>query len=225
MSIHAPTVLLDLDGTLINSQPGIKASCLNALRSLGYKPDSSLDVSALIGPPLEDIMRVLLQPYGDDRVIEAVEAYRTDYGESGLFQSIPYPGIAETLAELQQSGAHLYLATSKRRKFALRILNHLNFSDHFDGIYGSEDDGSFDHKPELIANIVQKHSLSANDCIMVGDRKYDIIGAQANNMRALGVLWGYGSRDELETAGADDFVVQPNDLPTAALKTIASSRN
>jgi phosphoglycolate phosphatase len=84
---------------------------------------------------------------------------------------------------------------------------------------------TFDHKPELIAHVVQKHGLATNDCIMVGDRKYDILGAQANHMRSLAVLWGYGSRDELETAGADDFVARTNDLPTAVFRTIASSLN
>lgn len=178
MRKDTPSVLLDLDGTLIDSRPGIQASCLAALQSLGHEPDYSMDISALIGPPLEEIMQVLLQSYRDDRVTEAVTAYRADYGESGLFQSVLYSGIAEALTELRRSGARLYLATSKRRKFAIRILSHLNLSNYFDGIHGSEDDGKFDHKPELIAHIVKEHALVIRDCIMVGDRKHDIIGAR-----------------------------------------------
>ena len=91
------SVLLDLDGTLIDSQPGIVASCLAALRALGHKPDEALDVKRFIGPPIEDVMQFLLQSYGDDRVGEAVVAYRQHYGESGLLGSEPYPGIGGAL--------------------------------------------------------------------------------------------------------------------------------
>src|SRR3954471_4991166 len=108
----ARSVLLDLDGTLIDSQPGILASCLAALRALGHQPDETLDIKRAIGPPLEDIMRVLLQPYGDDRVGEAVAAYRQHYGESGFLGSEPYPGIGGSLEEMREAGLRIYLATS-----------------------------------------------------------------------------------------------------------------
>src|SRR6266481_9120545 len=107
------SVLLDLDGTLIDSQPGILASSLAALRALGHKPDETLDIKRAIGPPLEDMMRVLLQQYGDDRVGEAVAAYRQHYGESGFLGSEPYPGIGRSLEEMQQAGLRIYLATSR----------------------------------------------------------------------------------------------------------------
>ena len=220
MPSPAPTILLDLDGTIIDSQPGILASCKAALRALGHVPEPSLDISALIGPPIDDIMRVLLAPYGDDRVTEAVDAYRADYGQSGLFDSIPYPGIAQALAEMRRMGARLLLATSKRRNFAQRILEHLDLAGVFEGIYGSEPDGVLDHKPELISHIIGRHGLTQSSCVMVGDRRYDIAGAHANKMRALGVLWGYGSRDELEAAGADDLVAEPDELPKVALAMI-----
>src|SRR3954453_16405300 len=97
------SVLLDLDGTLIDSQPGILASCLAALRALGHEPDDTLDIKRFIGPPLEDVIRVLLQPYGDDRVGEAVAAYRRHYGESGLLGSAPYPGIGSSLEAMPQA--------------------------------------------------------------------------------------------------------------------------
>ena len=125
------SVLLDLDGTLIDSQPGILASCLAALRALGHEPDETLDIRRAIGPPLEDIMQVLLQPFGDDRVGEAVAAYRQHYGESGLLGSEPYPGIGSSLKEMQQAGLRIYLATSKRETFASRILHHLGFATYF----------------------------------------------------------------------------------------------
>src|SRR5215213_7363726 len=203
MSSSTPLILLDLDGTLVDSQPGILSSCRAALRALGHVPEPELDLSAIIEPPIEDIMRLLLEPYSDDRVAEAVAAYRADYGQNGLFHSLPYSGIAQALAEMRQLGVRLYLATSKRTIFALRILEHLDLAAFFDGIYGSEPSGALDHKPELISHIIERHALTQNHCAMVGDRRYDIIGAHANKMPALGVLWGYGMQAELEAAGAD----------------------
>ena len=211
------SVLLDLDGTLIDSQPGILASCLAALRALGHEPDETLDIKRTIGPPLEDMMQVLLQPYGDDRIGEAVAAYRQHYGESGLLGSEPYPGIGSSLKEMQQAGLRIYLATSKRETFASRILHHLGFATYFDGIHGSVPGGGLDHKPELLAHILSQHNLLPSHSLMVGDRRYDISGAHAVGMRGLGVLWGYGTRDELETAGADQLVESTADLARTVL--------
>jgi phosphoglycolate phosphatase len=213
----APTVLLDLDGTLIDSEPGILSSCRAALRAMGHTPEPSLDLSAFIGPPIDETMRLLLEPYGDDRTTEAVAAYRADYGQRGLFISQPYPGIAQALSAMRSAGAQLILATSKRREFAQRILEHIGFNDLFSAVHGSEPDGALDHKPELIAHIIERHGLAPSRCVMIGDRRFDVTGAHANKMRALGVLWGYGTQDELKAAGADGLVCAPEGLATAAL--------
>jgi len=212
LEIVTGSVLLDLDGTLIDSHPGILASCLAAVRALGHEADETLDIKRVIGPPLEDMMQVLLRPYGDDRVGEAVAAYRQHYGESGFLGSVPYPGIGEALEEMKRSGLRIYLATSKRAIFASRILDHLKLAADFDGIHGSVPGGELDHKPELLAHVLSRHGLSPSHSVMVGDRRYDISGAHAVGMRGLGVLWGYGTRDELETAGADQLVAAPADL-------------
>jgi phosphoglycolate phosphatase len=214
------SVLLDLDGTLIDSYPGILASCLAALRALGHRPDESLDIRRAIGPPLEDLMQTLLQSYGDDRTDQAVAAYRQHYGESGFLGSVPYPGIGKFLEEIKRAGLRIYLATSKRAIFAESILDHLKFATYFDGIYGSVPGGELDHKPELLAHILSRHGLSPSHSLMVGDRRHDISGAHAVGMRGLGVLWGYGSRDELETAGADRLVDSPADLAPAILSML-----
>jgi len=214
------SVLRDLDGTLIDSYPGILASCVAALRALGHEPGETLDLKGFIGPPLEDVMAAVLRSYGDDRVGEAVTAYRRHCGETGFLGSVPYPGIGESLGEMKRAGLRLYLATSKRETFARRILDHLKFATHFDGIHGSVPDGGLDHKPELLAHILSEYSLSPSHCVMVGDRRYDISGAHAVGMRGLGVLWGYGIRDELETAGADRLVDSPGDLTPAVLSML-----
>jgi len=219
------SVLLDLDGTLIDSSPGILASCLAALRALGHEPDATLDIRRTIGPPLEDMMQILLQPYGDDRVAKAVAAYRQHYGESGFLGSVPYPEIAESLEAMKRSGLRIYLATSKRAIFASRILDHLKFTTYFDAIHGSVPGGELDHKPELLAHILSEHGLSPSHSLMVGDRRHDISGAHAVGMRGLGVLWGYGSRDELETAGADRLVDSPAQLARTVLSMVDAKQS
>lgn len=217
-------VLLDLDGTLIDSHPGIQASCVAALRALGHEPEASFDIRASIGPPLEEIIQKLLQSFGDDRVEEGVVAYRQHYGESGFLGSVLYPGVADALTALRRAGSRLHLATSKREVFARRILEHLKLADLFEGIYGSIPGGARDHKPELLAFIVATHGLDPSRCLMVGDRRYDVIGARAVGMRSLGVLWGYGERAELVEAGADALVDAPNALARVALSMFEERR-
>ncbi|MDE2379524.1 HAD hydrolase-like protein [Bradyrhizobium sp.] len=206
------SVLLDLDGTLIDSQPGIIASSRAALRALGHDPGDALDIKRAIGPPLEDMLRTLLAARGDDRLAEAVAIYRRHYGESGLLGSEPYPGIGDALRDMRGAGLRLYLATSKREVFARRILENLKLATYFDGIYGSVPGGELDHKPELLAHVLSERDIRVSHSLMVGDRRHDIAGAHAVRMRGLGVLWGYGSRDELEAAGADRLVEQTADL-------------
>lgn len=205
----ARCVLLDLDGTLVDSQPGIAASCLAALRALDHEPGDTLDIKRFIGPPLEDVLRALLAAYGDDRIDDAVVAYRRHYGESGLLGSEPYPGIGDALQAMRRAELQIYLATSKREIFARRILENLGLAAYFDGIHGSVPGGALDHKTELLAHILSERNISASHSLMVGDRSHDINGAHAVKMRGLGVLWGYGSRDELEMAGADQLVEDP----------------
>jgi len=161
---------------------------------------------------MDDVMRVILAPYGDTRVAEAVAAYREDYSKSGLFKSIAYAGVADALSSLRQADTRLYVATSKRTTFARRILEHLGFEKYFSGIYGSEPGGALDHKSELIGYILRHASVRADRCIMVGDRRYDVLGAHANGMPAIGVLWGYGSQHELISAGADYLISSPSEL-------------
>lgn len=214
----ARSVLLDLDGTLIDSQPGISASCLAALRALGYDPCEAPNIN--IGLPLEDMLQALLQVHGDDRIRDAVTAYRHHYGEYGLLGSEPYPGIGSALQEMRQTGLRIYLATSKREVFARRILENLELATYFDGIYGSVPGGKLDHKPELLAHVLFEQDICPSHSLMVGDRRHDIIGAHAVNMRGLGALWGYGSRDELEAAGADRLVELTADLARVVLSML-----
>jgi phosphoglycolate phosphatase len=166
------------------------------------------------------MMQALLHARGDDRIGEAVAAYRHHYGESGLLKSETYPGISRALQEMRRAGLRLYLATSKRDVFARRIVENLKLAAYFDGIYGSVPGGKLDHKPELLAHILSEQGICASHSLMVGDRRHDIIGAHAVNMRGLGVLWGYGTRDELEAAGADQLVELTADLARVVLSML-----
>lgn len=211
MAPRPRAILLDLDGTLIDSEPGILASAHAALRGMGHEPDG-LDIKALIGPPPDEVMRTVLARYGDDRVAEAIVAYREHYGSTGLLASAAYPGIAEALARLAAEGAKLYVATSKRTVFAARILDRLGLAAHFAAIHGSEPGGALDDKAALIADILERHALAPDRCLMVGDRRQDILGAHANGASSVGVLWGYGEREELEAAGAHRIIARPDEL-------------
>ncbi|WP_426958497.1 HAD hydrolase-like protein [Muricoccus radiodurans] len=215
MADPRPAVLLDLDGTLIDSRPGIELSLRAALAEMGHAPEPDLDLTWAIGPPIADVMARLLTGFGDDRLEEGAATYRRHYGAAGMFHADPYPGIPAALDALRADGAALYLATSKRTVFAMPILERLGLADRFTAIHGSEPGGAVDHKPELIAHILSLHGLQAAGTVMAGDRRYDISGAHANGVRAVGVLWGYGDRAELEEAGADGLAAAPQDLPAA----------
>jgi len=215
---HPTCVLLDLDGTLIDSKPGIVASYDATLRELGHAPDPDFDLTFVIGPVLEDIMGEVLAHYGDVRVEEAMAAYRRHYAEIGIFGVALYDGVEALLPALTAAGLRLFLATSKRTVFAARILEHLGLARYFDGIYGSEPDGSRDHKTGLIADILKREGIRPEVSAMVGDRRYDVAGAHANGLLAIGVLWGYGDRQELERAGAHLLVSRPAEL--AAILTL-----
>ena len=153
----------------------------------------------------------LLERYGDDRVDAGIEAYRTHYGDVGLHLSAVYPGIIAALRVLA-AGAHCFVVTSKRTVFALRIVTSLGLANWFRGVYGTEPDGSLDDKADLIAAVLRAEALDPRVTVMVGDRSHDVLGAHANAMHAIGVLWGYGSRVELEAAGADALLDTPADL-------------
>ena len=205
-------ILLDLDGTLVDSKPGIVASYDATLRDLGHVPDPDFDLTFVIGPVLSDVIGIVLAHYGDTRVGNAILAYRRHYADVGVLGATPYKGIASLLPTLTAAGSSLFLATSKHTTFAIQILELLDFARHFTGIYGSEPDGARDNKPELIADILKSHQLEPTRTVMVGDRRYDIAGAHANKLRSIGVLWGYGGRRELEDAGADAIVASAEEL-------------
>jgi phosphoglycolate phosphatase len=205
-------ILLDLDGTLTDPKVGILTSLQYALEKLGEDVPPMDELSWCIGPPLKD---AFIKMFGEDqteRVAEGVRHFRERFGDVGLFENEVYPDIPELLSRLNEQGHVLHIATSKPEVFARRILDHFDLAGSFTSIHGSELDGTRSDKGELIAYILGEQSIEHNDSVMIGDRKHDILGAISNEVPGVGVLWGYGSRDELEGAGATACIQQPHDL-------------
>jgi phosphoglycolate phosphatase len=207
-----PALLLDLDGTLIDSRPGIVASIQAALADLGHAPDPAEDFTWMIGPPMEQVIGGVLARWGDERVQLAVDRYRANYAEIGLAGNAMYPGIEAAVRTL--AGSHdLFLCTAKRTRFAVPILQNLGLAPLFRGIHGTEDDGRFDDKAVLAGWIMATHGLAR--AAMVGDRIHDIEAAHANHLPAIGAGWGYGGRAELEACGAAVVLDHASALPEA----------
>ncbi|WP_418992633.1 HAD family hydrolase [Alistipes sp.] len=205
-------LFFDLDGTLTDSMPGITRGVQYALAHLGIEVDDLKTLLPFIGPPLRDSFRVY---YGLDeaRIDLAVSKYREYYEPRGLFENAPYEGIPELLQELQSAGFRLVMATSKPEHLARRIASHFGFADRFAHIAGSAADGSRDSKADVIRHAIRTLGIAdRREAVMIGDRRHDIEGAAAAGVDAIGVLWGYGSRDELLTAGAHTLAADLGEL-------------
>lgn len=219
-------VLLDLDGTLTDPKPGITESVrhalarLNETRGLGLAIPTQDELEWTIGPPLIDSFRLIA---GRDHGEAGVAFYRERYGVTGLFENRVYDGVPQMLEALVAAGHRLFVATSKPRDYARRILEHFELAPAFARIHGSEFDGTNIHKPDLLRHILAVEGLDPARCVMIGDRKHDAIGAKANHIRALGVAWGYGSRAELAAAGFAAILEAPGDIPPATARIAASA--
>lgn len=168
-----------------------------------------------IGPPLRSSFARLLGTDDDHLAETALSIYRERFSSVGLFKNKVYNGIPETLEALLENGHTLFVATSKPMVYADRIIHHFGLNRYFKGVYGSELDGTRCDKACLISHILQKETIAASEASMIGDREQDMTGAKANGVCGFGVLWGYGTKDELEASGACTCISTPQDLVTA----------
>lgn len=198
-------LLFDLDGTLTDSGPGITRSIQHALVGLGRPAPSPSELSWCLGPPLQTSFPDLLGSSDPDLIAQAIALYRERYVAIGMFENAVYPGVRDALEQLSEEGHRLVVATSKPRVNARRILEHFDLLHLFGAVYGSELSGAHADKTSLIRHVLEVEGRDGDAC-MVGDRRHDVEGARANELTAVGVLWGYGSRAELEEAGADPIV-------------------
>ncbi len=193
-------ILIDLDGTLTDPKAEIHRSIRYALEKLDQPLADEVDLDWTIGPPLKASLAKLLNTQDDDLAEQALLAYRERFSVMGLFENEVYPTVADTLQQLKAQGYQLFLATAKPTIFAKQILVHFQLDQYFTEMYGSELTGERTHKADLIAYILEQENLDAAECIMVGDRQYDIMGARANGIETIAVNYGYGTARELVQA-------------------------
>ena len=193
------TILFDLDGTLTDSGPGIFNGVAYVVEQMGLPPHDRDFYRNFIGPPLLWSFQHFLG-LSEEQARKALETYREYYDDRGIWENAPYPGIRELLADLRAAGKVLAVATSKPERAALRVLEGFGLMPYFCCVAGATPDESADRKAAAIRRCLEQ---SGGQAVMVGDRAYDVRGAHENHIPAIGVLYGYGSRQEFEEAGAD----------------------
>lgn len=203
-------IFWDLDGTLTDSAEGIINSVVYALKRFGIEAERE-ELYKFVGPPLFDSFREFCG-FSENDAEKAVAYYREYFADRGIFENRVYDGIEETLAKLKEKGYKLYVATSKPTEYTVRILDKFGISQYFEYVSGSSLAGNDGSKAAIIKRAVEQSGAAASEILMVGDRKFDIEGAKKNGVAAVGVLYGYGSRRELEEAGADYIAESAEDL-------------
>ena len=205
-------ILIDLDGTITNPKEGITKSVQYALRAMDINIDDLDSLKKHIGPPLRD---GFMEYYGfdEEKTEKAIIKYREYYGEKGIYENEVYDGMERLLTRLKQAGKYLIVATSKPEELAVKVLENFHLEHYFDDICGATFDDRRDSKEAVIRYAIEKNSITDTDgIVMIGDRKYDIIGAKAVGIASVGVLYGFGSEEELKEAGADHIAATVDDL-------------
>ena len=202
-------ILFDLDGTLTDSGEGIINCAVFALEHLGLSVPSQEELRSIVGPPLFDTFRRFGVP--EARLDEAVAVFRSRYNPIGIFENHPYPGIRELLEALKRDGHKLCVATSKPEEMANRVLNHFDLASYFDIVCGADMAETRSSKDAVIAYLLEQNGR-ADNMVMVGDTKFDVLGAAAHGIPTIGVAWGYGEVDEMKAAGAAAIACTPAEL-------------
>ncbi len=214
-------LFFDLDGTLTNPQEGITRCIEHALIKLDHNSNSKQSRVQYIGMPLRAIFSDLLKT-NDTKTIEiACTYYRDRFATIGLYENIIYPQIPEALSALNTLNYKLWLVTAKPTVFARQILKHFNLDIYFEGVYGSNLDGTLTDKQDIIACILKKESICPNEAIMIGDRDIDILGARANKLISMAVTWGFATEEELNIASPTFIANTPMEI-VSQIQSIAT---
>ncbi|MDM8298755.1 HAD family hydrolase [Enterocloster aldenensis] len=195
-------ILFDLDGTLTDPKEGITKSVRHALNHYGIQVDDLDTLTPFIGPPLTDSYKKYYG-FSDEQAWEGVLVYREYFSERGWHENKEYPGIKEMLGALKAAGRVLLVATSKPEEFARKILEHFGMAGYFDFIGGADMDETRVRKADVIRYVLEQYGLDTSRetlarCVMVGDREHDVLGARECGMDCVGVLYGYGDRQEMD---------------------------
>ena len=206
------TILFDLDGTLTDSKTGIVKSAQYALESFGIKIENTDDLTSFIGPPIRQSFKEFYG-FDDINVERAVEKFRERYFSIGVYENEMYEGIDVLLHKLKDNGKTLFVATSKVTTLANIVLSHFKIDNYFTFVSGAEMNGNRSEKAEVIEYALEQNNITdLISCLMIGDRKHDILGAKNVGIKSIGVLYGYGGFDELSNAGADFIVKDVGEL-------------
>ena len=213
--------LFDLDGTLTDPGCGITKSVQYALRSYGIEVTDLTKLYPFIGPPLRDSFMKFCG-FSEEQAMEAIGRYREYYTATGMFENEVYPGIAQMLSKLKAAGARLAVATSKPEEFAVQIISHFGLEPYFDHVCGaSMDETSRTTKAEVIRYTLETIGTDERSrVLMVGDREHDVLGARAYGLDCVGVLFGYGSREELEEVKAYRIVDTVEELAACLMEEL-----
>ncbi len=205
-------LLFDLDGTLTESHTGIINSIEYALSKFGLTNLSHELLMTFIGPPLTHCFKKHFG-FDESRAQKALAFYRDYFDRQGMYENRVYEDVEETLRQLKDRGHRLFVATSKPETAAVAILKHFGLYKYFDYVAGATLDSSRCQKPDVIKYALETNSITdLSSTVMIGDRVYDVEGAKQNGIQCVGVLYGYGNREELEAAGAICLAQKPSDL-------------
>lgn len=205
-------LLFDLDGTLTNPGLGITNSVMYALKKFDIHVEDRTELYKFIGPPLRDSFETFYG-FSTEKSELAVQYYREYYKEQGLYENEVYNEIPELLTQLKVQGKSLIVATSKPEAFSVEILKHFKLYDYFDFVAGATMDTTRNTKSDIIKYAMESCNISEkSSAIMIGDREHDIIGAKENELDSIGVLFGYGSLDELQKTRATYIAEKPMDI-------------
>lgn len=192
-------VLFDLDGTLTDPYIGITNGIIYSLQQMNIEAPDNSALIPFIGPPLHESYITVYNLQDEDNAT-AIKHYRTYFSDKGMYENEVYAGIEIVLQALKAQGKQLFIATSKPTDFAIPILQHFKLDGYFNEIVGSNMDGTRTNKAEVIATVMNTHQLNPDKTVMIGDHMYDINGAHQNNIDSIGVLYGYGSAEEIKAA-------------------------
>lgn len=204
-------ILFDLDGTLTNSGLGIRKSVRIALKHFDIEENDTVKLNRFVGPPLFKSFKTFYG-FDDDKADKAVEEYRKYYSEKGIFECEVYPNVKETLKALKGAGKKMYVATSKPEHLARRVVEHFELDSYFEYVGGATTDRDRSGKHEVIEYVLNTVGLSPSDVIMIGDTKYDVLGAASHGIKTIGAAYGYGGREQLKEAGACRIIDSMDEL-------------
>ncbi|MDP2338386.1 MAG: HAD hydrolase-like protein [Bacteroidota bacterium] len=211
-------ILFDLDGTLTNPRQGIGNSLKYALRQMHIDGYNDEILERFVGPPLQDGFKNLFG-LNERNTQLAVEHFRVYFGEKGLYENEPYPGITALLEELHFSGKRVYVVTSKLEKYARMIIRHFEFDRYMDDLIGAEATGSHSGKGQLIRELLERNRIKpSTSVVMIGDTHYDMLGAKENELSTIAVGYGFGTEETLRSCNPDYLVESVDELAELLLE-------